>query len=485
MKLSQLMLPWVSELEKDDDVLGLSVDSRLVKPGFIFFAYQGEDVNGADYIESAIDKGAIAVLTDSIDIKTHSNVPIMYIENLQQEIGKIASRFYGYPSEKLMVTGVTGTNGKTTIAYLLMQAYELLGEKGAYIGTLGMGDMVEMSTTEMTTPGPLQIQKYCAELVEKKYQHLAMEVSSHALAQGRVNGVKIEQAIFTNLTHDHLDYHETMQAYIEAKAKLFQFQDLKSMIMNVDDLHYKEMLLHAKSGASIYRYSCSASVKAEVRVKSMKWALSGMFLQLETPWGDISLQSVLLGDFNVSNILAVFTALMAQGFELNAVVDAIGKLKPAPGRMQVVSNQPLVVVDYAHTPDALQKALQTLRGFQKNTGAGQLWVVFGCGGDRDPFKRPEMGLIAQEHSDNIVVTSDNPRNESPEDIIKQIISPLDEDRYMAIVDRKLAIISCLEEAKQNDIILIAGKGHENYQIIGTEKIFFSDQQVVQEYLEQL
>ena len=482
MKLSQLMLPWISKVEMDPDVLGLAADSRQIKPGYVFFAYQGEDLNGADYIDAAIKNGAVAVITDSRVIPEYTNIQVMHVSNLQGEIGKIASRFNGYPSEKLMVTGVTGTNGKTTIAYLLMQAYELLGEKGAYIGTLGVGDMDEMISTDMTTPGPIQVQQYCANLVEKKYQHLAIEVSSHALDQGRVNGVKIDQAIFTNISHDHLDYHKTMACYTASKAKLFQFQDLKSIIMNMDDPHCKAMLQHANPTASVYRYSCSSSSRADVRVKSMKWALSGMCLELETPWGNISLQSVLLGDFNVSNILAVFTALMAEGFELNAVVEAISKLKPAPGRMQMVSSHPLVIVDYAHTPDALEKSLQTLRSFQKSTGAGKLWVVFGCGGDRDPFKRPEMGLIALKNADNVVVTSDNPRNESPESIIKQVVAPLASNQYMAIVDRKLAIITCLEEAQQNDIVLIAGKGHENYQIIGHEKLFFSDQQVIEEYL---
>jgi len=481
MKLGELLSPWIPEIKDERIVHGLAVDHRLVNAGYVFLAYQGKGFNGADFIAGAIANGAIAIISDKPINDSKLSLPVYLDVDLQCHIGEIAARFYQAPTEQLIITGITGTNGKTTVAYLLMQAYDLLGEKSSYIGTLGMGDMQSMQETGLTTPGPIQIQQHCAQLLKKGVEHVAVEVSSHALDQGRVTGVAFEQAIFTNMTHDHLDYHGTFEKYVEAKSLLFQCPTLKSIIVNADDAHYKKMLTHANPYATLYRYGVKSS--ADIHVQSMRWTLTGMFLEISSPWGNISLQSSLLGDFNVYNILAVFTALMAQGFELNAVADVIGRLQAAPGRMQVVATTPLVIVDYAHTPDALQKALQTLRKFKKQTQAGKLWVVFGCGGDRDIFKRPMMGKIAMTEADRVVVTSDNPRTEEPESIIQQILAEIPENAepMMAIVDRKLAIITCLEKAHNNDIILIAGKGHENYQLIGTEKQFFSDQSVVNEY----
>jgi UDP-N-acetylmuramoyl-L-alanyl-D-glutamate--2,6-diaminopimelate ligase len=308
-----------------------------------------------------------------------------------------------------------------------------------------------------------------------------MEVSSHALDQARVANIPFQQAIFTNLTHDHLDYHGSIENYALAKAKLFQMPTLKSIIVNMDDPWFSKMLIKV-GNASVYGYGFHQS--ADVRVIKTQWSLKGMSLDCQTPWGDVVLQASLIGDFNVSNVLAVFTALMAQGFELQAVKTALAKLQAAPGRMQVVGHKPLVIVDYAHTPDALEKALTTLNTFKHSTKAGKLWVVFGCGGNRDPLKRPIMGKIAASLADIVVVTSDNPRNEDPVAIMNQIWGGIPEtfSAKLAIEDRKLAIITALQEAKQKDIILIAGKGHEDYQEIGSQRSYFSDQFVVKDFL---
>lgn len=488
MYLAKLLQPWISEIPEDLVISGIACDDRLIKTGFLFLAYQGTATNGANFVDKAIQNGAVAIVTDEQSLLEKSfEVPVFYLHELRHILSAIAARFYDEPCKHLSVVGVTGTNGKTTVAYLLMQAYELLGEKAAYIGTLGMGDMNHMQETGLTTPGAIQIQQYCANLVEKQVEHLVMEVSSHSLEQGRVDAVGFQQAIFTNITHDHLDYHGTFENYLQAKAKLFQFDALKSVVINADDPMCKSIIKVCKPHTRVYTYGMKPS--ADIYVQSMKWTLNGMSLAVQSPWGEISLNAALLGEFNVYNILAVFTSLMANGFELNAVAEVIEQLQAAPGRMQVVSRQPLVIVDYAHTPDALEKALKTLTQFKLKTKAGRLWVVFGCGGNRDPFKRPLMGNIAHKYADCMVVTSDNPRKEQPEKIIEEIIQDLPDEfnstHVMTIIDRKLAIISCLEDAHQDDIILIAGKGHEDYQIIGEDKIFFSDQYVVNEFLKEI
>jgi UDP-N-acetylmuramoyl-L-alanyl-D-glutamate--2,6-diaminopimelate ligase len=485
MQLAKLLHPWIPDIQSNLVISGIACDDRQVKPGFLFLAYQGTSVNGSLYIDKAIKNGASAIITDDETIINHNfAVPVFHLSALRQLISTIAARFYHEPSKNLSVIGVTGTNGKTTVAYLLMQAYNLLGEKSAYVGTLGMGNMHEMKETGLTTPGPIEIQQYCSSLKNQQVERLVMEVSSHSLEQSRVDAICFEQAIFTNITHDHLDYHGTFENYLQAKAKLFQFETLKSVLINADDAMCKSFVKACKAQTRVYTYGLKPS--ADIHVQSKKWTLNGMSLEVASPWGQISLNSSLLGEFNVYNILAVFGSLMANGFELNAVAEVIEQLQAAPGRMQVVSKQPLVIVDYAHTPDALEKVLSTLKQFKAKTRAGNLWVVFGCGGNRDPFKRPLMGNIAYQYADWMVVTSDNPRKEQPEQIISEIISqlPIDEDssKVMTIVDRKLAIISCLEDAHEDDIVLIAGKGHEDYQIIGEEKIFFSDQYVVREFL---
>lgn len=478
MKLSELLSPYRPLNNSDVDITGLASDHRLIKPGYAFIVLHQKNI---DFIPGALENGAAVILYTSELNLPDLPKPKIAILNLQEHLSAIASRFYHEPFQHLSCIGVTGTNGKTTVAYLLMQALNDLNEKTAYIGTLGIGDMQTMCSTGMTTPGPIELQQLGHGLVEQGLSCLAMEVSSHGLDQGRVNAIPFEQAIFTNLTHDHLDYHQTFEDYAKAKAKLFGFPCLKSIIVNQDDPYTAQMMAKAHPQTKIYTYGLSAS--ADVRVKAKHWALEGMHLQLQSPWGEVELKAALLGDFNVHNILAVFTALMARGYDISQVVAVISKLKAAPGRMEVVAKQPLVIVDYAHTPDALEKALKTLKAFKNQTQAGRLWVVFGCGGDRDPFKRPAMGKIACAQADRVVVTSDNPRHENPLDIIDQIMQGMPEDfaNKFAIEDRRLAIMTALQEAQEHDVILIAGKGHENYQQIGDKKVFFSDQHIVLDY----
>jgi UDP-N-acetylmuramoyl-L-alanyl-D-glutamate--2,6-diaminopimelate ligase len=481
MKLYDLLSPWVNSPELQFDIQGIAADHRCVQPGFVFFALSGTHAHGLDYIQGALNNGAVAVVLDEQEQSPTLSVPLIKISHLKHELSAIAARFFNYPFSSMYITGVTGTNGKTTVAYLLMQAHALLAQGSAYIGTLGVGDLQSMKHTGLTTPAAIELQAFAKELQQKNVSYLSMEVSSHALDQARVANIPFQQAIFTNLTHDHLDYHGSIENYALAKAKLFQMPTLKSIIVNMDDPWFSKMLIKV-GNASVYGYGFHQS--ADVRVIKTQWSLKGMSLDCQTPWGDVVLQASLIGDFNVSNVLAVFTALMAQGFELQAVKTALAKLQAAPGRMQVVGHKPLVIVDYAHTPDALEKALTTLNTFKHSTKAGKLWVVFGCGGNRDPLKRPIMGKIAASLADIVVVTSDNPRNEDPVAIMNQIWGGIPEtfSAKLAIEDRKLAIITALQEAKQKDIILIAGKGHEDYQEIGSQRSYFSDQFVVKDFL---
>ena len=481
MQIKKLLHGFVENLEKiaDFDVAGIAVDSRQVKPGFLFLAITGHQYDGHAYIAQAIQNGASVILSEK-SLELH-HVIHFTVPKLSNYIGDIASRFYGEPSQKLAITGITGTNGKTTIAYLLSQAHTALDKKSAYIGTLGAGVIGHLTDTGMTTPSPVNLQAFCQHLVEQGVKDLVMEVSSHALDQNRTAGINFKYAIFTNLTHDHLDYHPSFDHYAESKAKLFKMPNLEAIFINMDDPYHELMLKQANPKAKVYGYGINN--QTDVYVKNTSWTLDGMHLELTSPWGDVELEVGLLGQFNVYNALAVFACLMTEGYQLNQVQDVMKTLKPAPGRMEICKKQPLVIVDYAHTPDALENAIKTLKQFKEETKAGALWVVFGCGGNRDSFKRPVMGKIASNLADFVIVTSDNPRHEQPTAIMNQITQgiPLGQ-RLMQIEDRKLAIITCLEQAKTEDIVLIAGKGHEDYQILKDQIIHFDDREHVRKAL---
>ena len=480
MKLIELLTPWVSDLKQDCDVTGLKNNSRAVETGDLFIAYPGAIVDGRDFISQAVDAGASAVLYEAQDAKvtvTQLGAAIgVPLSDLEAKLAVIASRFYGEPGQSLCFTGVTGTNGKTTIAYQLAQAYSLLNQSAAYIGTLGEGKPFALRPLNNTTPDALVLQSLFHDYVKQEVQQVCMEVSSHALSQHRVDHIAYNQAIFTNLTHDHLDYHKTMQAYAEAKALLFKTPSLRHAILNQDDPSAQLMQQQVPPTCEVFTYGIHEG--ADVQATAWKVTMQGTEIAVRSPWGAATLHISALGFFNLYNALAIFTSLLAAGFALSKVVAVMSQLKPAPGRMEVVRQSPTVIVDYAHTPDALENVLSTLNQVKE----GRLLAVFGCGGDRDRLKRPIMAKIGSQYADLVFLTSDNPRHEDPEQILADLIKGIpDCQSYEKITDREAAIQRALGLAEKNDIVLIAGKGHESYQQIGDERLVFSDQEVVKRY----
>lgn len=476
MKLAELMQPWVRGDIPECEILGLHNDSRQIKPGFLFFAYPGLATDGRLFIPQAVNAGAAALVYDpenwSPADHISSNFPAIPLPGLAAKLGAIASRFYGEPTKKLAITGVTGTNGKTTIAYQLAQAHNLLGEHAAYVGTIGQGEVTALKPLINTTPDALCLQELMHQYEQAAIKQVCMEVSSHALCQGRVDGIDFQQAIFTNLSHEHLDYHLNMQAYAEAKALLFAMPMLKWAIINQDDPYSQLMRQQSKAKQLI-----SYGVRENAEVKALSWdvSLKGTELELISPWGQHELIINALGFFNIYNALAVFTSLLAYGYPVDKVVAVMAKLQAAPGRMEIVSKEPYAIVDYAHSPDALENVLATLQNVKK----GRIIAVFGCGGDRDKTKRPIMGRIASQYADITIITSDNPRTEDPLAIIESIESGIDSKTNLyKIPDREQAIAKAINLAEKEDIILVAGKGHENYQQIGNVRHAFSDQAII-------
>lgn len=465
------------------EITGITHNSKMVKPGFLFLAYKGARVDGRNFIKEAIVNGASAVAyeADGIDVHEDVNIPLIPIFSLEKHLGEIASTFYDCPSKKLHITGVTGTNGKTTIAFQLAQAHELLNQSSAYIGTLGQGRVGQLKTLDNTTPDALILQSLFNEFWIQNIKQVCMEVSSHALALDRVNSTKFEQAIFTNLTHDHLDFHQTMEKYASAKAQLFMNHSLKTAIINRDSEYFDFMASRVVSSCKVLTYGIS--LNADVCMLNSERSMQGSVITIQSPWGKVTFTVKALGSFNIYNTLAIFTSLMSSNlYDLQSVIKIMPELDPAPGRMEIVTTKPCVVVDYAHTPDALENVLKTLLDLKKH----QLWVVFGCGGDRDKTKRPKMGAIAEQYADKVIITNDNPRSEDPKLIAKEILLGCQKtNEVQVILDRKSAIASVLAQANYDDIILIAGKGHEDYQIIGTEKRYFSDQVAVRSLRNQI
>ncbi len=487
MKLNHLLKPWVKDAIADCDIQHICNDSRQVKPGDLFLAYPGALTDGRFYIEKAQQAGAVAIAYDPhhmpVDLRLPETLPCVPVPHLAHFLAAMASRFYRDPTRDLSVTGVTGTNGKTTIAYQLAQAHTLLGEAACYMGTLGQGFVTALQPLMNTTPDALCLQRLCAEYVSNDIKQLCMEVSSHALCEHRVDHVHFKQAIYTNLTQDHLDYHQTMQAYAGAKARLFAYPSLEWVIVNKDDSYANSML--TKKAISCQQLTYGLHKSCDVRATHCEFNLSGSVCEVSSPWGTHRLRLKGVGEFNIYNGLAVFASLMAHGYRIDDVVTVMTQLHASPGRLELVANTPCVLVDYAHTPDALENVLKTLSQLKKahGTGSRRLWVVFGCGGDRDRSKRPMMGKIAQNWADNVILTSDNPRTEDPEQILAEIAAGFTATQHMQmIVDRKEAIHHVLSVADKEDIVLIAGKGHESYQQIGQERFPFSDQEVVRNYL---
>jgi len=461
--------------------LGITADSRKVQIGSLFLAYPGEHTDGRNFISQAISQGAAAVLweRDGFAWNPEWRVVNLAVDGLRATTGFIADSFYGQPSKQLWMIGVTGTNGKTSCSHWLAQALNHLGRKTAVIGTLGNGFPNGLSAAINTTPDPILLHGVLADYRKQGAGAVVMEVSSHGLDQGRVNGVHFDIALFTNLSRDHLDYHGDMATYGAAKKKLFDWNGLGCAVLNSDDAFGKEIAESlVKQGKRVVTYGLSSG---EVRGSELRFSEQGLSMLVSTFYGQASLQASLLGRFNAYNLLAVLATLLASEISLEQAIEAIAQIKPVAGRMQQLGGgkQPLVVIDYAHTPDALEKVLLALREQTK----GKLHCVFGCGGDRDQGKRPLMGTVASRLADAVIVTSDNPRNEKPEAITSAIVAGMDGD-YQIEPDRATAIACAINAAKPGDVVLIAGKGHEDYQEIAGMQHPFSDQQVVKQALQQ-
>lgn len=479
MKLQELLAAQGVASSWDTPIFGLQSDSRRVVPGDLFLAFPGASVDGRSFIEEAINAGAVAVLYDPEGFFVSSSmvVPCIAMPALGSRVAAIASFFYGEPSHHLSVVGVTGTNGKTTIAYQLAQAYAYFGRRAAYVGTLGEGLVGALRCLQNTTPDALTLQHCLSEYQQTGFTDVCMEVSSHALVQQRTANIVFRQALYTQLSHDHLDYHQTIQAYAEAKAMLFTTPSLEYAVINADDAFAALMQSSVPKTCRVLTYGLYAS--CDFKAENIVLSMHGSTFDVCSSWGRVPIKIKTLGLFNVYNALAVYVSLVASGFDRVEIGRVMAQLEAAPGRMEVVTQTPCVVVDYAHTPDALDNVLKTLVHVNRGKPSSKIWVVFGCGGDRDALKRPMMGRVAAQHADHIVLTSDNPRTESPSSILNAIASGIDTpEKVSTIMDRQEAIYHALGNAKPDDVILIAGKGHETYQQIGLQRFAFSDQAVV-------
>jgi UDP-N-acetylmuramyl-tripeptide synthetase len=458
----------------------ITSDSRKVQKGSLFLAYPGKHSDGRNYIAQAVQGGAEAVVWEQNDFTWNFNMQVnnLPVKNLKQQVGNIAAEFYLHPSRKLTMIGVTGTNGKTSVSQWIAQCLTFVGKKTAVLGTIGNGFLGTQTESANTTPDAILLQEMLAEYVNQHADVVAMEVSSHGLDQGRVNGVEFDIAVLTNLSRDHLDYHETMEAYAIAKRKLLTWEGLDSVIVNVDDAFGKTLVDSLKAQTThCITYGFGA---ADLHASNLKLHDTGLSMQVTTPQGSALMNAPVLGRFNAYNVLAVLATLLAFKVSFNEALVAIKQIKPVQGRMQQFGgvNQPLVVVDYAHTPDALEKVLSTLREQTKK----KLICVFGCGGDRDVGKRPLMGAVVDSLADLVIVTSDNPRSEDPDRIIKAILVGM-KNTTIVESDRAQAIRKAVQTAGKGDVVLIAGKGHEEYQEIAGVKHFFSDAAHVKSALE--
>ena len=452
---------------------GVRADSRKVRTGDLFVAFPGERSDGRRFIADALRAGAVAVVWERAGFEWDRrwDVPNVAMDDVRGKLGRIADHVYGRPSQHMWVAGVTGTNGKTSCSHWIAHALGRRGRATAVLGTLGNGFPGALQPASHTTPDAASVHEYLSELLAGGASGVAMEVSSHGLDQGRVNGVAFAAALFTNLSRDHLDYHGSMEDYGAAKARLFRWPGLKHAVVNVDDAFGARLAASLdRSRVDVLGYGLG---KGEIAGHRLDLSRRGLSLEIETPWGPAAIRSRLLGGFNAYNVLGVLGMLLAAGLDLRDAAESLAELEPVAGRLQQLQmpGRPMVVVDYAHTPDALQKVLETLRGVLPVRG--RLICVFGCGGERDPGKRPLMGEVATRLADLSVITSDNPRGEDPLEIIRQIEAGA-HPTYEVQADRASAIHRALASAAQEDIVLIAGKGHEPYQEIGGTRLPFSD-----------
>ena len=473
MLLRDLLAPWF-HYSGSESFNQLSLDSRAIKPGDLFVAVPGYRVDGRNYIDLATKNGALISLVHTDEPDAHGKVvagdcmQILFFQ-LYRQLSALAAQVYPLPSKRLKLIGVTGTNGKTSITQLMAQLLVCLDKRPAVMGTLGNGLWGELLDNGNTTADPITIMAQLKQFDEQGADLCAMEVSSHGLTQARVEAVPFDVAIFTNLSRDHLDYHGTMQAYGDAKKRLLHFHSLDSGVINFDDDLGKQWLAeddaHQMIGYSIHGDNAEVRQKAMIYTQGNHFYNQGVKTSVVWPGGTADLDAPLLGAFNLSNLLAALAGLYQVGFDMNELCNAVPKLHAVTGRMErfTTQNGITLVVDYAHTPDAIVQTLQALRGHCK----GELWCLFGCGGDRDKGKRPLMAKAAEQYADRLMVTSDNARSEAPDEIINDILAGLTHvGNALTQVDRELAIRQVVAEAKPGDIILLAGKGHETYQEAG-------------------
>ncbi|MGK0297287.1 MAG: UDP-N-acetylmuramoyl-L-alanyl-D-glutamate--2,6-diaminopimelate ligase [Gammaproteobacteria bacterium] len=492
--LKYLMQGLISnEIMIDLPISGLCLDSRKVMDGDIFIALNGTHKNGMNFIKDAINKGAVAVLIGSEleGVTNFLSIPIFSIINLDSKLGLLASRYYNNPSQNLNIIGVTGTNGKTSVASFLAQILSKHGQMPVgSIGTLGSGIFGNLKPSPNTTPDILTINRLLAEFSSHHIKDVVMEVSSHGLEQGRVDNLIFETAVFTNLSRDHLDFHGDMSLYGAAKEKLFDKPGLKNAVINIDDEFGIKLASKISYHINKIRYGLLDNHKKrnsnvhDVTAKIVRSELNSITIDISSPWGKGEVAVSLSGDFNVNNVLACLSVVCLQGMTFDNALEAISKIQGVPGRMEYFGKPSTakIFIDYSHTPDALLHALETLRSQCKE----RLVCVFGCGGDRDIGKRPQMGHIAEQYADLVFLTNDNPRSESPEKIIKDIQSGMKGSVPVeVIVDRSSAIREAIHTSGKDDYVLIAGKGHEIYQEIGLVKHPYSDRQQVRNLLEKL
>lgn len=474
------------------DVTAITLDSRQVQAGGLFLSLSKDEAQRLMHLEQAINLGVTVVLyelkedlsSDEITALAKENIAAYAVRNLAEKAAEIAARFYGHPSLALTIIAVTGTNGKTSVSQFIAQSLELLGLPCGIVGTLGVGRIQALNSTGMTTPDPITLQGILAGFCQQNIQYAVIEASSHALEQGRLNSITIDVAVLTNLTRDHLDYHNTMDAYAAAKAQLFNIASVQTAVINNADTFGQTLItnLTAENTTNILSYNNQNS-SADFYAENSHVTQRGVQFDLVSHFGSTVINSPLLGSFNIDNLLATIASLHAVNIAFKDIISVIGQCHSVDGRMQSYGSEQQVqcVIDFAHTPDALMQALTSLRTHVPEQG--QLWCVFGCGGERDTGKRAEMGRSAEQYADKLVLTDDNPRSEDSAQIIKEILSGLiaPEKAYIE-QDRKQAIKYAISHATSDDIVLVAGKGHEQYQeILGVQNPF-SDKDIVIEML---
>jgi len=484
--VNDLLQGYARRQEHDAQISGLSLDSRKLKSNFAFVALKGTNTHGLSFAVDALEKGANSIIyeeEESPERKVPKNTCLFPVRNLSRNISKIAAKFYEYPSAALQVFAVTGTNGKSSIAYGLADVLNQLGQKTAVLGTIGFNPGSDIQPASHTTPDAISLQEFIKEARDSASKCLVMEASSHGLAQYRLDGVEVDTAIYTNLSHEHQDYHPGMQHYAESKERLLQFPSVKSALINIGDKFGAKLADKYKNKLRVVVYGVDIKTKESasfLNARNVKLDKAGLEFKLVSSWGEAMVASKHFGRFNVENLLAIIGACLLGGFSLAEITKSIMTMDMVPGRMQSFkkTGRPLVVVDFAHTPDALDKALTALRD---HIGLNaRIYCVFGCGGDRDQAKRPLMGEVAEFKANFTILTDDNPRSEKSHAIIQHILAGFKlPKRVKVITDRKQAILYAIDKARDNDVVLIAGKGHEAVQIADGVEFEFDDAKVVE------